>query len=190
MRLAGLLIFLGLILELLAGIGPAKADSSPVMAVFQPALASYQAQSGDKAGQNYLEKLFGNLDGRKSAQNETGSKELDLAGWLVAIPATIFYGPVALAAILWILFTSDLIGILCGLIILILIVAFTLPRRPRPIALFVLSCMLFLLAAGITFVVAFEEGVWPVLISLAPTAALVWLAFRHAFMKKPTLKKG
>ncbi len=142
------------------------------------------------AEKNYLEKLFGDLNpGKRSTnQNKTGSGELDTLGWLAAIPATLFYGPLALAAILWILFSSDLIGIVSGLIVIGLCIAFCWPRRFRPIALFVLACLGFFLAAGITVAVAFEEGVWPVLISLLPTAGLVWLAFRRAFWsKKPSL---
>ncbi len=146
-----------------------------------PAISAIIAEPPPKS---YLEKLFGNLGGRKAGAEQTTGPNMGWSDWLLAIPATIFYGPVALAAILWILFTSSLFGIFFGLLVVGLGLAFTLPRRPRPIALFILSCLLFLLAAGITLVVAFEEGVPSVLISLLPTATLVWLTFRAAFLKR------
>ncbi len=133
-----------------------------------------QAQPvGEKS---YLDKLFGGL-GSAAGSSKGGNRAMSAGEWLLAIPATLFYGQLALLVVLGILFTRTLVAFLIGLIVVSLIALFVLPRPPRPVALFVLACLNLLLAAGITLTVAFGENVLPVLISLLPLAGLVWLAF-------------
>ena len=132
--------------------------------------------AAEDAGTAYLNKLFGNFSptGQSGANNFAGPVE-----WFLIIFGTIVYGQVALFVVLWILFTSDLLGIIVGLLLIAICLAFTLPRKPRAIAVFVLACLNFILGAGITLVVAFTEGVPTVLVSLIPLGALVWLALRQ-----------
>ncbi len=173
-------IQVGLWLWLVGLLLPLPMAGSPVLRLNPVAAVSRQPTN-----KSYLEKLFGNITNRaETVTGGTNQQEMSGAEWLLAVPATIFYGPVALLAILWLLFTSDLIGIICGLIIIAICLAFTLPQRPRPITLFVLASVGFVLAAGITLVVAVEEGVPWVLVSLGPTACLVGWAARAAFIRK------
>lgn len=134
------------------------------------------ANAAEDAGNSYLNKLFGNF-GSTSASAAT-SQTSGPVEWFLIIFGTIVYGQIALLVVLWILFTSDLLGIIVGLLLIGIILAFTLPRKPRVIALFVLACLNFVLGAGITLVVAFTEGVPTVLVSLVPLGALIWLALR------------
>lgn len=144
--------------------------------------------AADDAGTTYLNKLFGNFG--PTAQNPAGTANTGgPLEWFLIIFGTIVYGQIALFVILWILFTSDLLGIIVGLLIIAICLAFVLPRKPRAIALFVLACLNFILGAGITLVVAFTEGVPTVLISLIPLGALVWLTLRQiSFHFKAALK--
>lgn len=151
---------------------------------FQPAAITRSFASlsaAEDTGTTYLNKLFGNFGPSiKSVDNSAGSASL--AGpveWFLIIFGTIVYGQIALLVVLWILFTSDLLGIIVGLLLIGICLAFTLPRKPRAIALFVLACLNFILGTGITLVVAFTEGVPTVLISLIPLGTLVWLALRQ-----------
>lgn len=147
---------------------------------------SFQAQKVEKPGEkDYLEKLFGPLSSGGSSE----TRQPLISGplyWPIAVLATVFYGQLALLAILGILFTSDLIGIICGLIVIGFCLAFIVPRRPRPIALVVLALVNFCLGLSIVLVVAVQEGVPAVLVSLVPLAASVWLAVRYAL---PGLKR-
>jgi hypothetical protein len=142
------------------------------------------------AGTSYLNKLFGDFGPAKSASDDqTGSGLPAPLEWLLIIFGTVLYGQVALLAILWILFTSDLLGILVGLLLIGICLAFIIPRKPRVIALFVLACLNFILGTGLTLVVAFQEGVPTILISLIPLGALVWLTLRQInFHFNPALK--
>lgn len=171
---------LALVLLLQIGIlaplqSPARAAlSAPVAATGQAYPAGIVA--ADDAGNSYLNKLFGNFGSSDNAVTEQTSGPLE---WLLIIFGTIVYGQIALLVALWILFTADLLGIIVGLLLIGIILAFTLPRKPRAIALFVLACLNFVLGAAITVEVAFTEGVPTVLISLVPLGALVWLALRR-----------
>jgi hypothetical protein len=142
------------------------------------------------AGTSYLNKLFGDFGPAKSVNNDqTGSGLPAPLEWLLIIFGTVLYGQVALLAILWILFTSDLLGILVGLLLIGICLAFIIPRKPGVIALFVLACLNFILGTGLTLVVAFQEGVPAILISLIPLGALVWLTLRQInFHFNPALK--
>jgi hypothetical protein len=130
----------------------------------------------------YLEKLFGNLGGANRATGQSGS--MGAGEWLLAIGGTLFYGQIALLILLWVFYTASPVGIVFGLMTLAVILAFVLPRRPRPIALFVLACLNFMLALTITFTVAFSEGVPWIIISLVPVGFLVWLTLNNAFLKR------
>lgn len=172
---------LALVLLLQIGIltplqSPARAApaSAPVAVTGQAYPAGIVAAAD--AGNSYLNKLFGNFGSSDNAVTEQTSGPLE---WLLIIFGTIVYGQIALLVALWILFTADLLGIIVGLLLIGIILAFTLPRKPRAIALFVLACLNFVLGAAITVVVAFTEGVPTVLISLVPLGALVWLALRR-----------
>lgn len=121
----------------------------------------------EAVGKTYLEKLFGEFQPTLPTDN-----------WLIIILATLFYGQIALALIMWVLFSSSLFGIVFGAVVVGISVAFVRSKRSRPIGLFVLACLNFLLAAGITCTVAVVEGVPPILISLLPTGLLVWLSFQ------------
>jgi hypothetical protein len=171
---------LALVLLLQIGIlaplqSPARAaPSAPVAATGQAYPAGIVAAAD--SGNSYLNKLFGNFGSSDNAVTEQTSGPLE---WLLIIFGTIVYGQIALLVALWILFTADLLGIIVGLLLIGIILAFTLPRKPRAIALFVLACLNFVLGAAITVVVAFTEGVPTVLISLVPLGALVWLALRR-----------
>ncbi len=163
----------------------APAYPAPLAAVSSANLAD------EDAGATYLNKLFGDFGPAKP----TGGNQAAASGWpaplewLIIIFGTALYGQVALLAIIWILFSSDLLGILVGLLLIGICLAFVIPRKPRVIALFVLACLNFVLGAGLTLVVAFQEGVPPVLISLIPLGALVWLTLRQVkFHFKPALK--
>ena len=151
---------------------PARA--MPLAAVSQAHPAGVVA--ADDAGDTYLNKLFGNFGATNNAVTEQTSGPLE---WFLIIFGTIVYGQIAMLVALWILFTADLLGIIVGLLLIGIILAFTLPRKPRAIALFVLACLNFVLGAAITVVVAFTEGVPTVLVSLVPLGALVWLAYRQ-----------
>jgi hypothetical protein len=142
------------------------------------------------AGATYLNKLFGDFGPAKPANgDQTGSGLPAPLEWLLIIFGTLLYGQVALLAILWILFSSDLLGILVGLLLIGICLAFIIPRKPRVIALFVLACLNFILGTGLTLVVAFQEGVPAILISLIPLGALVWLTLRQiTFHFNPALK--
>jgi hypothetical protein len=136
--------------------------------------------AADDTGASYLNKIFRDLGpANKNKDSAAVSNALPApVEWFLIVFGTLLYGQIALIAILWILFTSDMVGIILGLLLLMIILAFLRARKPRPIVLFVLACLNFFLGTGITLVVAFTEGVPPVLISLIPLGALVWLAFR------------
>jgi hypothetical protein len=142
------------------------------------------------AGASYLNKLFGDFGPAKAASDDQAGSSLPAPlEWLFIIFGTLLYGQVALLAILWILFSSDLLGILMGLLLIGICLAFIIPRKPRVIALFVLACLNFILGTGLTLVVAFQEGVPAILISLIPLGALVWLTLRQInFHFNPALK--
>lgn len=173
--------FLSLALVLflqIAATSPVRAETStaaPLAAITQDYQAGVTAESD--AGSAYLNKLFGNF-GPGSANSATSQATGPLE-WFLIIFGTIVYAQIALLVVLWILFTSDLLGIIVGLLLIGIILAFILPRKPRAIALFVLACLNFVLGAGITLVVAFTEGVPTVLVSLIPLGALIWLALRQ-----------
>jgi len=135
--------------------------------------------AAEDAGENYLNKLFGNFGSTNSSTNATTAQATGPVEWFLIVFGTIVYGQIALLVVLWILFTSDLLGIIVGLLLIGIILAFILPRKPRAIALFVLACLNFVLGTGITLVVAFTEGVPTVLVSLVPLGAFVWLALRQ-----------
>ncbi len=131
------------------------------------------------AGTTYLNKLFGNFGPTIKNVGNSATATSTPAEWFLIIFGTIVYGQIALLVVLWILFTSDLLGIIVGILLIGICLAFTLPRKPRAIAMFVLACVNFILGTGITLVVAFTEGVPTVLISLIPLGILVWLALRQ-----------
>ena len=173
-------IFLGLALVLLLQIGvwsplqsAARAETAPVATINQ----SYPAViAAEDAGNTYLNKLFGSFGSTDNAVTEQSSGPLE---WFLIIFGTLVYGQIAMLVALWILFTADLLGIIVGLVLIAIILGFTLPRKPRAIALFVLACLNFVLGAAITVVMAATEGVPPILGSLIPLGALVWLALRQ-----------
>ncbi len=173
--------FLSLSLVLLlqiAASAPARAETpafAPLASVSQANQAGAEASSD--AGTTYLNKLFGNFG--SSSANAATSQATGPVEWFLIIFGTLVYGQIALLVVLWILFTSDLLGIIVGLLLIGIILAFIIPRKPRAIALFVLACLNFVLGAGITVVVAFTEAVPTVLVSLVPLGALIWLALRQ-----------
>jgi hypothetical protein len=118
---------------------------------------------------------------RADSQTEFNSGKLDGVQWVWAALGTLFYGQIALLLTLWVLFTSDLVGVIAGLVLLGLIAAFVIPRRPRPIALIVLAAINFMLGLGM---VLGGLDVTPlVLISLLPLAGLLIWAIRSAYVK-------
>jgi hypothetical protein len=178
-----LIAFVGLALVLVLQIGvwsplqtPARAENVLTAPVATFNQASPAVIAAEDAGNTYLNKLFGNFGTPNNAATEQSSGPLE---WFLIIFGTIVYGQIAMLVALWILFTADLLGILVGLVLIGIILAFTLPRKPRAIALFVLACLNFVLGAAITVVMAVTEGVPPVLVSLVPLGALVWLALRQ-----------
>ncbi|HEX2912929.1 MAG TPA: hypothetical protein VH186_19135 [Chloroflexia bacterium] len=185
-----LVVFISLVLTFApgnldqTGVSRVSSATSTVRPVVSQTIAG---QNNDN--QNYLDKLFGNLNPISTGKSSRGG-ELSPLEWIIAALATLFYGQIALLVILWFLFTSDIIGIISGLVIIGLCLAFTLPRKPRRIGLFVLACMNFLLGGMIAIVVATSEGVYPVLISLIPLGLLVWLSLRNAFLRKGGLFKA
>lgn len=176
-RFIGFLALALVLLMQIAACSPVQAENltaAPLAAGSQAYPAGGNA-AGD-AGTTYLNKLFGNFGSTtaNSTSQATGPVE-----WFLIIFGTLVYGQIALLVVLWILFTSDLLGIIVGLLLIGIILAFIVPRKPRAIALFVLACLNFILGAGITLVVAFTEGVPTVLVSLIPLGALIWLALRQ-----------
>lgn len=177
-----LIAFSGLALVLLLQVAavsavPAQAANpnvSPSVAV-STTISEGEATRGN-AGNSYLNKLFGNFGSSGNSATTQSSGPLE---WFLIIFGTLVYGQIALLVVLWILFTADLLGIIVGLLLIGIILAFTLPRKPRPIALFVLACLNFVLGASIAVVVAFSDGVPAVLVSLVPLGVLVWLAVRQ-----------
>ena len=144
---------------------------------FHPAVVVQQASPAPD--ESYLSKLFGTLQGKSSLDGPLPGYLTGPTGWLLAILATVFYGEAALAAILWILFRSDLVGIITASLLIALALAFTLPRRPRPIGLLVLAGLNLLLTTGLTLTIAFSESLYPILISILPAVGLLWLSIRY-----------
>ncbi len=128
---------------------------------------------------DYPARFFASFERRNATASAIPAYQTGTTGWVLAIIGTFFYGDVALATTLWILFSSDWVGWLTAFLLTALCLAFVIPRRPRPIALFVLACLNLVLAAGVSLVIAFSEPLPPVLISLVPVAGLAWLAFRY-----------
>lgn len=158
---------------------PARAENAPTMPAPVAVLSqAYPAGvvAAEDAGNAYLNKLFGNFGTPNNAATAQTSGPVE---WFLIIFGTIVYGQIAMLVALWILFTADLLGIIVGLVLIGIILAFTLPRKPRAIAMFVLACLNFVLGAAITVVMAVTEGVPPILVSLVPLGALVWLALRQ-----------
>lgn len=168
-----LLLQIGVWSPLQTPAGAATLNAAPVASINQVYPAVVAAED---AGDNYLNKLFGNFG---TTNNTATGQTTGPLEWFLIVFGTIVYGQIALLVVLWILFTSDLLGIIVGLFLIGIILAFTLPRKPRAIALFVLACLNFVLGTAITVVVAFTEGVPTVLVSLVPLGALVWLALRQ-----------
>lgn len=77
------------------------------------------------------------------------------------------------------MFRSDIVGIITASLLVALTLAFTLPRRPRPIGLLVLAGLNLLLTTGLTLTIAFSEGLYPILISILPAVVLLWLSIRY-----------
>ncbi|MEI6042830.1 MAG: DUF2330 domain-containing protein [Chloroflexota bacterium] len=118
-------------------------------------------------------------------QTELGSGKLSGIEWVWAGLGTLLYAQAALLITLWILFTSDLIGIIVALVWLGLIAAFVIPSRPRPLALVALTTTNLVLGTGLTLT---NFGQAPaILISILPPAALlVWsiLSARKVLSRK------
>lgn len=125
----------------------------------------------------------------KEADNkqEIGTGKLEGGQWVLAILGTLFYGQIALLAVLGVLFTSDLVGIIVGLALVGLAAAFVIPRKPRRIALVVLAAINLVLGTGMIFGVVGDAPA--ALVSIVPLGALLAWAIWAGFFKKKILNK-
>ena len=133
--------------------------------------------------EDYPSKFFDSFQRIDQPQATRPGYQTGFSGWLLAVIGTIFYGDVALFTTVWILFTSDWFGLICVGLLLFMIGSFIRARRSRTIALFVLSCINVVLVIGVSLVIAFDEPLPPVLISILPAVGLTWLATQNLLNK-------
>ncbi len=153
-----------------------------------PAITSFREVSV------FSELNFSNVQARQGdpvvgINNKIKENSNNLIYWFLVL----FYGQLALIITIWILFSSDLIGIIFGLIILALIIAFTLPGRSRKITVVILAFLNFFMGTGIVLTgIGIDSDPLPpqALISILPLSGLLtWAIIWATGLKFPFLSR-